>query len=142
MSNHYILIAEDNEDDRFLITKAIAESQIDTPVVFKVNGRELWDHLESENLNLVLDKIDLIILDLNLPGMDGRTVLKGVKDHFYFKMIPILVLTTSASHADIVLCYKAGVAGYIVKPSDFEGFINIFKTVKKYWYDTVERPNE
>ena len=85
---------------------------------------------------------DLILLDLNLPGKDGREVLKEVKEDDNLKKIPIVVLTTSKAEEDILKSYDLHANSYITKPVDFDQFINVIKSIESFWLEVVKLPSQ
>ena len=82
----------------------------------------------------------LILLDLNMPRKDGRTVLKEIKSDPILRQIPVVVLTTSKADEDVYRSYDLGVNSYIVKPVTFEALVDILQTLEKYWFEIVELP--
>jgi CheY-like chemotaxis protein len=84
----------------------------------------------------------LILLDLNMPRKDGRTVLKELKNDPDLRQIPVVVLTTSKADEDIYRSYDLGVNSYIVKPVTFEALVDILQTLEKYWFEIVELPKQ
>lgn len=138
-----ILIAEDDEDDIFLINEAFEESKLSNQVVFVNNGIELLDYLRRENEYSDENKYpkpDIILLDLNMPKMDGREALKIMKSDPEIRSIPVTVLTTSKADADIIESYNLGVNSYITKPVTFEKLVEITSTFAQYWVEIVKLP--
>jgi CheY-like chemotaxis protein len=82
----------------------------------------------------------MILLDLNLPGTDGRKVLDEIKSNEDFKAIPVIVLTSSSDPGDVDRCYRAGANGYIQKPQDLKSFLEIIRRLKEYWLETSILP--
>ena len=118
-----ILMADDDEDDRRLTQEALEEGRIINEVKFVDNGEELMDYLRRQNRfapPAVAPRPGLILLDLNMPRKDGRTVLKEIKSDPELRQIPVVVLTTSKADEDIYKSYDLGVNSYIVKPVTFE----------------------
>src|SRR5205085_1085086 len=87
-------------------------------------------------------KPGLILLDLNMPGLDGRRILEIIKRHECLKKIPIVILTTSDDERDIQSCYTLGANTYIQKPVDFDGLILAIKQLKEYWFEIALLPKE
>jgi CheY-like chemotaxis protein len=140
-----ILYAEDDEEDRMLVKDALKESRLTNELHIVEDGEELMDYLHrrgkySELHNSRLP--GLILLDLNMPKKDGREALKEIKAHPSLRRIPVVVLTTSKAEEDILRTYDLGVSGFIVKPVTFESFVDVIKTLGKYWFELVELPNE
>jgi CheY-like chemotaxis protein len=84
----------------------------------------------------------MILLDLNLPGMDGRDVLQRVKNDARLKSVPVLVLTTSSNDYDIQTCYNIGVNAYLRKASEFSDFVEMTRSMKDFWFGCAALPNE
>jgi CheY-like chemotaxis protein len=140
-----LLIAEDDEDDYQLMKEAMEEAQIPYRLWRVRDGEELIDYLLHRNryeggLNAPLPKI--IFLDLNMPRKDGREALREIKAHQFLQKIPIVVLTTSNDPKDVEESYAAGANSYIHKAVNFNQFIEIFKILKWYWFETVELPSD
>jgi len=138
-----ILMADDDADDRRLTRDALEESRLANDLRFVENGEELLDYLR--NKGKFASKEDaprpgLILLDLNMPRMDGRTALKEMKADPDLRQIPVTVLTTSKADEDIFRSYDLGVNSYIVKPVTFEALVDILQTLEKYWFEIVELP--
>jgi CheY-like chemotaxis protein len=140
----YVLIAEDDEEDRLLIKKAIKSTPIKDNIFFVENGEELTDYLENKGKYTDSEKHPLpglIILDLNMPKKDGREALKEIKSNENLKRIPIVVLTTSKAEEDILKTYNLGVNSFITKPVTFASLVKTMQTFSDYWIDTVVLPN-
>lgn len=131
-----ILIAEDEEDQRILIQEALEESRIINHAYFVKNGVELLDFLGDPNKV----RPDLILLDLNMPKIDGRQALKKIKANEQLKMIPVVIMTASKSEHDICLSYQLGANSYITKPIDFKGIVDTLKQLGNYWFKVVQLP--
>ncbi len=139
-----ILVADDDSDDRLLIKEAFEEAQLVNPVVFVKDGVELLDYLHRRNGFSSLSGTDLpgmILLDLNMPRMDGREALEIIKDDSDLRRIPIIGLTTSKAEADILHTYDLGTNSFIAKPVTFEGMVAVMKSLKDYWLQIVELPS-
>ncbi|MDH3740709.1 MAG: response regulator [Hyphomicrobiales bacterium] len=135
-----ILIAEDDPDDRLLIQEAFNESNFDHPLDFVTNGEELLQYLDAQGKFKGSRKPGLILLDLNMPKMDGREALKHIKANSATRRIPIVVFTTSNSEDDIDSTYELGVSSYISKPSSVEGLKEVVNTLNGYWSNLVALP--
>lgn len=140
-----LVIADDDEDDRLLIVEAFRELRLTNPIVEVGDGEELMDYLlhrgkfAGKNGSPVPG---LILLDLNMPRMDGREALKEIKSHPDFRRIPVIVLTTSKAEEDIIRSYDIGANSFIVKPVTAEGFIEVIRSLQRYWLEIVEIPQE
>ena len=140
-----ILMADDDADDRRLTQEALEEGRLINEVQFVNDGVELLDYLRKEGKfapPAVVHRPGLILLDLNMPRKDGRTVLKEIKNDPTLRQIPVVVLTTSKADEDIYRSYDLGVNSYIVKPVTFEALVDILQTLEKYWFAIVELPKE
>jgi len=138
-----ILMADDDADDRRLTQDALEESRLANDLRFVENGEELLDYLRHKGKYTDAEESPrpgLILLDLNMPRMDGRTALKEIKADPDLRQIPVTVLTTSKADEDIFRSYDLGVNSYIVKPVTFEALVDILHTLEKYWFEIVELP--
>ena len=138
-----ILMADDDADDRRLTQEALEEGRLINEVKFVDNGEELMDYLRHQGKFAALAEAlrpGLILLDLNMPRKDGRTVLKEIKSDPDLRQIPVVVLTTSKADEDVYKSYDLGVNSYIVKPVTFEALVDILQTLEKYWFEIVELP--
>ncbi|MBL8702878.1 MAG: response regulator [Alphaproteobacteria bacterium] len=138
-----ILIAEDDPDDRLLLKDAFDENRLTNELRFVGNGEELLAYLRRTG-----DFADprnspapgLILLDLNMPKMDGREALRILKSDPQLQRIPVVVLTTSKAEEDIIRTYGLGVSSFIAKPVSFDGLINVVQVLTSYWIQIVELP--
>ncbi|HEX5742615.1 MAG TPA: response regulator [Flavobacteriaceae bacterium] len=129
--NNPILLVEDNPVDIDLTLRAFKLRKLSNPIIVVRDGEEaiLWiDKWENGEMLPVV-----ILLDLKLPKVHGLDVLKAFKSHPEFKKIPIVILTTSADNADIKTAYEFGANSYIVKPVNFEKFIQVVEKIELYW---------
>ena len=138
-----ILMADDDEDDRLLTQDALAESRVLNELHFVEDGVELLEYLVRKGKfedKTVSPRPGLILLDLNMPRMDGREALEAIKGNPNLKGIPVVILTTSKQEEDMVKGYNLGAASYITKPVTFDGLVDLMKTLGKYWVEFVELP--
>jgi two-component system response regulator len=138
-----ILMAEDDPDDRELTEEAFREVRFANDLRFVRDGRDLLDYLTRANgySRENAPTPGLILLDLNMPRMDGREALAAIKTDTRLKFIPVVILTTSEADEDIVRSYELGAASYIPKPVTFLGLVDAVKTLGEYWFELVEVPN-
>lgn len=139
-----ILIADDDEDDRLLSKEALEESRVLNTIRFVTNGLELLSYLKGEGDYSDREKYPmpgLILLDLNMPVMDGREVLEKIKADHQLKRIPIVILTTSKAEEDKIKTYDLGAASYITKPVSFDALVDLMRALGKYWVEFVELPS-
>jgi two-component system response regulator len=136
MPRSYILIAEDDADDRFLLETAFQECGFTDKLVFVENGIDLLKFLDEEkNRNGVDRKFPaFIILDLNMPKKDGREVLKELKENEEYKVIPVVIFTTTKNENEIRRCYELGANSYVVKPVNFEHLVKVIGQIRDYWF--------
>lgn len=137
-----ILIVEDNPEDYDACVYALRK-YTNRPITHCADGDEALHYLRSvaamETSNP--DALpDLILLDLNLPAMDGREVLNEIKKHESLRKIPVVILTTSSSPRDVNYCYTNGANSYVVKPVNLTQFVASIGDMVKYWYSTVKLP--
>lgn len=138
-----LLIIEDSDEDFTALSRAIKKAQMTQPIYRCEDGDEALDFLyhEGEYRDATLSpRPSLIILDLNLPGTDGREVLTEVKQDRELKTIPIIIFSTSSNPKDITACYGQGVSGYMVKPMNNQQFTQLVQTFLDYWFKVVEIP--
>jgi len=138
-----ILMAEDDADDRLLAREALFECPRTAELRFVEDGEELLDYLgHSGKYSFPEDapRPDLILLDLNMPRLDGREALRRIKSTEEFRRIPIVVMTTSNSPEDINLSYDAGANSFITKPLSFSELVELMKLVGNYWLESVALP--
>jgi CheY-like chemotaxis protein len=124
-----ILLVEDDKVDAMTVRRSFKELKVTNPLVHTVNGEEALLYLKS-NGNL---KPCVILLDLNMPKMNGIEFLKIIKTDDAFKSIPVIILTTSKEEQDKVETFKLSVAGYIIKSVDYKKFVNAVKVIDLYW---------
>ncbi len=137
-----ILMADDDDDDRRLTKEALVEGRLVNELRCVKNGEELIDYLKNAPPFESVPRPGLILLDLNMPRKDGRTVLREIKSDPELRRIPVVVLTTSKTEEDVSRSYDLGVNSYIVKPVTFEALVDILQTLEKYWFEIVELPPE
>ena len=139
-----ILICDDDEDDRMLTQQALQDAHVSNSVRFVVDGEQLLDYLyqrgEYAGETGKAPRPGLILLDLNMPKMNGREALKIIKEDKSLHDIPIVVLTTSRLDEDIVRSYQLGVNSFITKPVTFTGLVDAMNVLGRYWLEIVELP--
>jgi two-component system response regulator len=138
-----ILLAEDNFDDHDALVRSFKKVQLQCQVAWCRNGQEAINYLSSGTgkAGIRMPLPELIILDLNMAGVDGRKTLKIIKEDDALKLIPVVVLTTSSSEGDVDFCYRAGANSYIQKPRDLEGLLDVAKRIKDYWFGVARLPH-
>jgi len=139
-----ILLADDDEDDRRLTKDALAESRLANDLRCVEDGQQLLDYLRREGAfrdAAVAPRPGLILLDLNMPKLDGREALQAIKADPTLRSIPVVVLTTSKSEEDVFRSYDLGVNSFITKPVSFEGLVEVVRILGHYWFEIVELPS-
>lgn len=138
-----ILVADDDPDDRKLTRDAFEESKLANPLRFVVDGVEVFDYLNRRGKFEDPESSpwpSLLLLDLNMPRMDGREVLRELRADPRYAGIRVIVMTTSNSEADINASYLLNAASYITKPVTFDALVEVVKTFGRYWLEIVELP--
>jgi CheY-like chemotaxis protein len=137
-----ILMADDDPDDRILMKEALEENNLPSNIQFVEDGKELLDYLNRRGQFAKKEtfKPGLILLDLNMPKMDGREALRLLKSDPLLRRIPVVVLTTSKAEEDVFKTYDLGVNSFICKPVKFEDLVQITKEIGIYWFSTVALP--
>ncbi len=128
----YILIGEDDADDRFLLQTAFDEVRPDSQLAFVENGVELLDFL-VEKAKAAAALPVFVLLDLNMPKKDGREVLRELKAHPTLQRIPVIMFSTTNNEHEIRRCYELGANSYITKPDSFGGLQDIVRALCGYW---------
>ncbi len=139
-----ILMAEDDPDDRQMTREAFAESHLKNDLRFVEDGVELLDYLcrRGKYVDPASSPYPgLLLLDLNMPRMDGREALREIKKDPLLKSLRVIILTTSKAEEDIHRSYDLSATSYISKPVTLAALIEVVKTVGKYWLEIVELPN-
>jgi two-component system, response regulator len=140
-----ILLVEDNLDDYEATCRAFKKANLCNPIVWCKSGRDALDYLKQEGAYKDARKAarpGLVLLDLNMPGLDGRKTLEAIKQDDALKRIPVIILTTSADERDIEACYQTGANTYVQKPVSFEGLIEAIRRLKAYWFEIALLPKE
>ncbi|MCF2910513.1 response regulator [Pseudoalteromonas sp. DL2-H2.2] len=138
-----ILMADDDEDDRLLTQDALQESRVLNNLNFVQDGVELLAYLNNEppfEDKTKHPRPSIILLDLNMPRMDGREALQKIKSNPTLRSIPVVILTTSKEEEDKLRGYDLGAASYISKPVNFDGLVELMRQLGKYWIEIVELP--
>lgn len=135
-----ILLVEDNPGDVRLTQEAFKEGMLRNNLHVVMDGEAAMDFLKGQGEYTNSPRPDLVLLDLNLPKMNGREVLAAIKKDPDLKRIPVVVLTTSQDEQDIIESYKQFASSYIVKPVSMEKFISVVASFKQYWLSVVKLP--
>jgi len=140
MTGISILLVEDNEGDIILTLEALKENKISNEIKVVRDGFQALQFLNKEGKYMSESTPDLILLDINLPKVDGKEVLSYIKNNEDFKSIPVVMLTTSTSEKDILDSYKAYANCYIAKPVDLGKFMDVVKSIENFWVTIVQLP--
>lgn len=137
-----ILIAEDDPDDRMLTIRALQQNRLANRIKWVEDGEELMDYLYRRGAydDETAPRPGLILLDLNMPRMDGREALQAIKAHPDLRRIPVVVLTTSNAERDVVQSYDLGVNAFVTKPVTFESLVSAIKILGNFWLEIVKLP--
>lgn len=137
-----ILIVDDSDEDYETTLRGLRKAGLANPIVRCADGDDALDYLFQRGPYTDARRPYLILLDLNMPGTDGRDVLQQIRDDSELRKIPVVVLTTSSDPRDIERCYAAGANSYVQKPVDLSGFMEAIRRLKEYWFEVVVLPRE
>ena len=147
MMNHarpiVILLADDDEEDRMLASHALETSRVVNDLRFVEDGEELLDYLYHRGRysgDGASPTPGLILLDLNMPKLDGREALEQIKKDPALCGIPVIVMTTSQAEEDIYRSYDLGANSFISKPVTFDGLVDVIRSLGQYWFQIVQLP--
>ena len=137
-----ILVADDDTDDQFMLKEAFSSLNVDKEIRTVENGEELLDYLARKGKydNELLPFPKLIMLDLNMPKIDGRQCLRLIRENKEYCKIPIIIFSTSNNPEDISQSYELGANSYIIKPYSYNELVEIIDIIKKYWFSVVKIP--
>ncbi|AOW98211.1 response regulator [Moorena producens PAL-8-15-08-1] len=135
-----ILLVEDNPGDLDLTKATLKNSNIRNNIETFTNGKEAMAFLRRESPYTKAPRPDVILLDLNLPVMDGREVLAQIKSDPKLSLIPVIILTSSDSDQDILTSYKLNANAYVTKPFELEQFVKVLKSIENFWLSIVKLP--
>jgi CheY-like chemotaxis protein len=138
-----ILVVEDSNEDFKILQRLMRRMEVQNPIYRCTDGDDVLDYLQHQGIyeNIrIAPRPSVILLDLNLPGTDGRDVLEKLKQSTSFREIPIVVFTTSSNPKDVELCYRKGANGYLIKPMNSEELQNIIRAFVNYWLEVNIAP--
>lgn len=138
-----LLVVEDSNEDFRMLQRLMQRFEVKNPIYRCSDGDEVLNYLYHKGAYdnpRKAPRPSVILLDLNLPGVDGRYVLERIKQDITFREIPIVVFTTSSNPEDIELCYQKGANGYLIKPMDYKELHNIMRAFVNYWLDANVAP--
>jgi two-component system, chemotaxis family, response regulator Rcp1 len=137
-----VLLVEDSPGDIRLTQEALKDAKIHINLHVVRDGEQAMSFLMREGEHANAPRPDLILLDLNLPKKDGREVLQEIKESPTLKIIPVVILTTSAAEADILRSYLLHANCYITKPVSLDGFLTVVKSIEDFWMSVVRLPGK
>jgi CheY-like chemotaxis protein len=138
-----LIMVDDDEDDCIMVEAALYEALLKCDFHCVQDGIVMMDYLNRSGRYQdpgAAPRPDIILLDLNLPKMNGREVLRRLKSDPNFRSIPVIVLTTSNEEEDIAFCYDVGANTYIIKKPSFDGLVSAIRVIKEYWLETATLP--
>lgn len=138
--NLELLLVEDNPAEILLMEEILTEAKVALELRVVSDGIVAIEYLRQEGRYAETSRPDLIVLDLNLPGLDGRQVLRDIKNDPDLRGIPVIILSTSQSEEDIAECYRLQANCYIVKPVSLEEFIEVIRSIESFWFNTAKLP--
>lgn len=133
-----ILLIEDSDEDFDVTASALRLAGVTQPILRCANSHDALDYIHQRQAYTAAPRPLLVLLDLNLPGLDGRRLLRELHGAEWLATVPVIVLTTSTNPRDVDLCYRQGASGYLVKPVDLEKFERMIQHVVDYWLRTVQ----
>lgn len=136
-----ILLVEDNPADARLAVEALKQANLPVELSIVEDGEEALEFLNARGAFLGVEAPDLVLLDLNLPGIDGREVLETAKSDEALRHIPIIVMTTSESEEDIRVCYALHANGYVPKPIGVDEVCRALESIYDFWFSTARLAN-
>lgn len=140
MNELQILLVEDNEGDILLTLEAFKELKVNNKVEVVRDGAEAIEFLKKEGQYSNTTMPNLILLDINMPRLNGIEVLEFIKNDDKLKKIPVVMLTTSSSESDIAACYERSANCFITKPMDFIKFLEIVQSIESFWFNVAQLP--
>jgi two-component system, chemotaxis family, response regulator Rcp1 len=140
VSARTILLVEDNEGDVRLTREALREADVSVELVVVRDGERALAFLRGGGGHAGAPRPSIVLLDLNLPKLDGLEVLEQIKGDPELRRTPVIMLTTSSSARDVLACYERGVNCYVVKPLDLDEFTALVQAITRFWLDVAELP--
>ncbi len=140
MSEIQILLVEDNEGDILLTLEAFKEIKVKNSIAVVKDGEEAIEFLKKQGQYADRTMPNLILLDINMPKLNGIEVLDFIKKDEKLKKIPVVMLTTSSSESDIAACYEKSANCFITKPLDFGKFLNVVEAIESFWFTIAQLP--
>ena len=141
MRNLQILVVDDDDADALMIEEALENTEVQTTVNRVADGREALDYLHRVEPYTAAHRPDLILLDLNMPRMDGRETLAAIKKDEELKAIPVVILTTSGAAPDIVASYQQRANAYVTKPFGLDDFEATVRQIDRFYREVASLPD-
>ncbi|MEI6847448.1 MAG: response regulator [Chlorobiaceae bacterium] len=139
-NQRFIMLVEDSDEDYKTLLWIFKKLAVTYPIIRCEDGEELLSYLKCDDCDKIIQPA-IILLDLNLPGIDGRKILQRIKENEKFKVVPVIILTTTSNSKDIKYCYQNGANGYIIKPLNLEKFMRTIQMLLDYWFDASILPD-
>jgi CheY-like chemotaxis protein len=140
-SNHPLLVIEDSNEDFKMLQRLMRRMEVQNPIYRCTSGDDALEFLSGVQNSGDAPRPSVILLDLNLPGMDGRSVLEQLKQDQNLKEIPIVIFTTSSNPQDITFCYRQGANGYLIKPMNVSELQKMVQAFVEFWLDANTPPS-
>jgi two-component system response regulator len=137
----FVLMADDDMDDKNMLEVLFEERKYDTTIEFVSNGLELICYLDEIKDTHNRHYPNYILLDLNMPKMDGRQALAEIKKNPLYRKIPVIIFSTTNNQVEIKRCYELGANTYVVKPSSYSNLLQTIDVINSYWLKTAEIPS-
>ncbi len=137
-----ILLVEDSPTDADLARRALERGEVRTRVLHAVNGEQALEMLQRAGRFADCPRPHLVLLDLNMPRIDGRQVLREIRRDESLRTLPVIVMTTSADERDIAAVYALGGNSYVVKPVDLDQFFAVVECIQQYWFRVASLPHD
>ncbi|MCB9795441.1 MAG: response regulator [Alphaproteobacteria bacterium] len=136
-----LLLVDDDTDDQLLMLEALQEAEVPFELHVVSDGNALRDFLDRKGEHEHAPRPSLVLLDLNMPGLNGFDVLRSRNDHALLRRLPVVVMSASWSERDIALCHDLGVNSFITKPVTFDQLVDTVRGLAHYWLDVCELPS-
>ena len=136
-----ILLVEDNPGDVFLTKKAFEKAKVANHIQVATDGEMALNMLRGEDGSPPAQIFDIVLLDINLPKLDGKQVLEAMKQDPNLRRIPVVILSSSKAEQDVLHSFDLQASGYVVKPLDFDQFVDVVSAIEEFWFSIVALPS-
>ena len=136
----HILLVEDDEVDAMAVKRALHEYRVANPIIVAKDGIDALEHLRGENGKTAVPRPNLVLLDINMPRMNGLEFLEALREDEYLRDTIVFVLTTSSQEVDITAAYQKNIAGYMTKKNAGRDFLSLFRMLAEYWSIVIFPP--